>query len=183
MGARPMAQPQGTPALRRNTRTTIRSNPRAARRIGGARRARTDDLLNANQALSQLSYGPIFALRRWMEPESRRADAPAPFRHPKMVGLDRLELSTSPLSGVRSNHLSYRPGSRDRARGATQQPAMSQKVSTQKAKGRHLQDSKTTQHPAKAARRTVPLPGVRQEEREAKAASSRKRGPSRGWPQ
>ncbi len=29
----------------------------------------------------------------------------------EMVGLDRLELSTSPLSGVRSNHLSYRPGS------------------------------------------------------------------------
>jgi hypothetical protein len=28
------------------------------------------------------------------------------------VGLDRLELSTSPLSGVRSNHLSYRPKSR-----------------------------------------------------------------------
>jgi hypothetical protein len=26
-----------------------------------------------------------------------------------LVGLDRLELSTSPLSGVRSNHLSYRP--------------------------------------------------------------------------
>ncbi len=26
-----------------------------------------------------------------------------------VVGLDRLELSTSPLSGVRSNHLSYRP--------------------------------------------------------------------------
>lgn len=26
-----------------------------------------------------------------------------------MVGLDRLELSTSPLSGVRSSHLSYRP--------------------------------------------------------------------------
>jgi hypothetical protein len=28
-----------------------------------------------------------------------------------LVGLDRLELSTSPLSGVRSSHLSYRPGS------------------------------------------------------------------------
>ena len=28
---------------------------------------------------------------------------------PKMVGLGRLELPTSPLSGVRSNHLSYRP--------------------------------------------------------------------------
>ena len=27
-----------------------------------------------------------------------------------MVGLDGLELSTSPLSGVRSSHLSYRPG-------------------------------------------------------------------------
>ena len=26
--------------------------------VGGARRDRTDDLLNANQALSQLSYGP-----------------------------------------------------------------------------------------------------------------------------
>ncbi len=26
--------------------------------LGGARRDRTDDLLNANQALSQLSYGP-----------------------------------------------------------------------------------------------------------------------------
>ena len=27
---------------------------------GGARRDRTDDLLNANQALFQLSYGPIW---------------------------------------------------------------------------------------------------------------------------
>ena len=27
-------------------------------KAGGARRDRTDDLLNANQALSQLSYGP-----------------------------------------------------------------------------------------------------------------------------
>ncbi len=29
--------------------------------------------------------------------------------HPTMVGLGRLERPTSPLSGVRSNHLSYRP--------------------------------------------------------------------------
>ena len=29
-----------------------------SKRSGGARRDRTDDLLNANQALSQLSYGP-----------------------------------------------------------------------------------------------------------------------------
>ena len=27
-----------------------------------------------------------------------------------MVGLGRVELPTSPLSGVRSSHLSYRPG-------------------------------------------------------------------------
>jgi hypothetical protein len=28
--------------------------------VGGARRNRTDDLFNAIEALSQLSYGPIF---------------------------------------------------------------------------------------------------------------------------
>jgi hypothetical protein len=50
-------------------------------------RDRTADLLRAKQALSQLSYSPIL----------------------KLVGLGRLELPTSPLSGVRSNHLSYRP--------------------------------------------------------------------------
>ena len=33
-----------------------------------------------------------------------------------MVGLDRLELSTSRLSGVRSNHLSYRPSALAAAR-------------------------------------------------------------------
>ena len=53
-------------------------------------RDRTADLLDANQALSQLSYSPIMLCR-------------------KMVGLGRLELPTSPLSGVRSNQLSYRP--------------------------------------------------------------------------
>ena len=46
---------------------------------------RTLDPLLARQVLSQLSYAP------------------------DMVGLERLELSTSRLSGVRSNHLSYRP--------------------------------------------------------------------------
>jgi hypothetical protein len=55
---------------------------------GGADRDRTGGLLVANQALSQLSYSPTF----------------------KVVGLGRLELPTSPLSGVRSSHLSYRPG-------------------------------------------------------------------------
>ena len=55
---------------------------------GGARRDRTADLLRARQALSQLSYGPS---------------------DKQMVGLGRFELPTSPLSGVRSNQLSYRP--------------------------------------------------------------------------
>ena len=57
---------------------------------GGAMRDRTADLLRAKQALSQLSYSP----------NSR-----------KLVGLAGLEPATSPLSGVRSNHLSYRPNS------------------------------------------------------------------------
>ena len=52
--------------------------------FGGAKRDRTADLLRAKQALSQLSYSP-------------------------MVGLNGLEPSTSRLSGVRSNQLSYRP--------------------------------------------------------------------------
>ena len=58
---------------------------------GGADRDRTGDPLLAKQVLSQLSYSPI-----WV---------PAA----KMVGLGRVELPTSPLSGVRSNQLSYRP--------------------------------------------------------------------------
>src|SRR6202453_1117606 len=35
------------------------------RKFGGARRNRTDDLFNAIEALSQLSYGPIYCFRRW----------------------------------------------------------------------------------------------------------------------
>jgi hypothetical protein len=57
------------------------------RKVGGADRDRTDDLMLAKHALSQLSYSPE-----------------------EMVGLGRVELPTSPLSGVRSSQLSYRPG-------------------------------------------------------------------------
>ena len=64
---------------------------------GGASRDRTGDLLLAKQALSQLSYGPSV-------------------RSPEMVGLGRFELPASPLSGVRSDQLSYRPGFRARPR-------------------------------------------------------------------
>lgn len=55
--------------------------------FGGAKRDRTADLLLAKQALSQLSYSPLSPL----------------------VGLNGLEPSTSRLSGVRSNRLSYKP--------------------------------------------------------------------------
>ena len=67
----------------------------ARQRDGGARRDRTDDLLLAKQALSQLSYGPDYPISR-QQPYG-------------LVGLGRFELPTSPLSGVRSNQLSYRP--------------------------------------------------------------------------
>ena len=65
---------------------------------GGGERDRTDDLLVANQALSQLSYTPDSHLytQNFLGPKS-------------MVGLGRVELPTSRLSGVRSNQLSYRP--------------------------------------------------------------------------
>ena len=122
-------------------------------------RDRTADLLDANQALSQLSYSPILTclfhqLRRYCSSLSRSHTKvcsllrssralhlmknPALNRLPfwviflklgilsrsvlflhmsdeitthkeNLVGLGRLELPTSPLSGVRSNQLSYRP--------------------------------------------------------------------------
>src|ERR1039457_3684100 len=65
---------------------------------GGASRDRTGDLLVANQTLSQLSYGPLRPLS--LLTHRLAAD---------LVGLGGVEPPTSPLSGVRSNQLSYRP--------------------------------------------------------------------------
>jgi hypothetical protein len=71
---------------------------------GGARRDRTDDLMLAKHALSQLSYGP-------REDAPRQRIGPAKNRPgSQMVGLGRLELPTSRLSSARSNQLSYKPG-------------------------------------------------------------------------
>jgi hypothetical protein len=75
--------------------------------FGGADRDRTGGLLVANQALSQLSYSPTTLTSFWFQ-VSRYTKLET--RNLILVGLDRLELSTSPLSGVRSSHLSYRPG-------------------------------------------------------------------------
>ena len=86
---------------------------------GGAMRDRTADLLRARQALSQLSYSPIVVTSvPVILPETRRGITKhtsvcelfrnAVFRE-NLVGLSGLEPPTSPLSGVRSNHLSYKP--------------------------------------------------------------------------
>ena len=63
-------------------------------------RDRTADLLRARQALSQLSYNPIVNANLITGIHSVRNE---------LVGLSGLEPPTSPLSGVRSNHLSYKP--------------------------------------------------------------------------
>jgi hypothetical protein len=67
-------------------------------KFGGADRNRTDDIQLAKLALSQLSYSP--------KPSPA---TPSRRRPGKTVGLGRLELPTSRLSGVRSSQLSYRP--------------------------------------------------------------------------
>ncbi len=105
-------------------------------RIGGAERDRTADPLLAKQVLSQLSYSPIIRSSGRAEcverSSSHQAGRPPPIVRravrseaiedrdsvrtkapsapgPRMVGPGRLELPTSRLSGVRSNHLSYGP--------------------------------------------------------------------------
>lgn len=83
---------------------------------GGASRNRTDDLLLAKQALSQLSYGPLRSCKSSFNTDAVRSlratsetTTPHHTRQTGMVGLGRLELPTSRLSSARSNQLSYRP--------------------------------------------------------------------------
>ena len=76
-------------------------------RVGGADRDRTGDLMLAKHALSQLSYSPMIVSGFKFPVSSLKLET----RNSKLilVGLGRVELPTSPLSGVRSSQLSYRP--------------------------------------------------------------------------
>ncbi len=69
-------------------------------------RARTANLLRARQALSQLSYSPLL-LNKGLSVNTLLLTRP-------FVGLSGVEPLTSRLSGVRSNHLSYRPFNKKR---------------------------------------------------------------------
>ena len=101
---------------RTNILTRLR---RSSTSSGGARRDRTDDLMLAKHALSQLSYGPVtrrrmpfvlaFAKATAQQPSSEGPAGPKR-RARRLVGLGRLELPTSRLSSARSNQLSYKPG-------------------------------------------------------------------------
>ena len=106
------------------------SGRRRPRRCG-ADRVRTDDPRLAKPMLSQLSYSPVAA--GGLRPVAGGCSAPGPAAgcmlraaSPALpVGLGRLELPTSRLSGVRSNHLSYRPR---RARSASPRSVVENRV-------------------------------------------------------
>jgi hypothetical protein len=94
---------------------TIGSEVFIPREAGGASRDRTDDLKLAKLALSQLSYGPKRPACQHGTTDAIQTGKPvargkaAPLRTCAMVGRGGVEPPTSRLSGVRSNHLSYRP--------------------------------------------------------------------------
>jgi hypothetical protein len=79
---------------------------RISKFLCGADRDRTDDLLVANQALSQLSYSPSTISNSQFPIVDCRGVWVVVHAQ---VGLSGVEPLTSRLSGVRSNHLSYRP--------------------------------------------------------------------------
>ena len=75
---------------------------------GGGRRDRTDDLLLAKQALSQLSYAPVWdRLDRDLASSPALAGCPGTSRQSNLVGQGGFEPPTSRLSSARSNQLSY----------------------------------------------------------------------------
>ena len=92
-------------------------------RFGGARRDRTDDLMLAKHALSQLSYGP-FRRQDRLEPFPGTGLLTCSIDCLLMVGLGGLEPPTSRLSSARSNQLSYKPGRKAAHRQRGQHPQL-----------------------------------------------------------
>src|ERR1700682_1183526 len=118
--------------------------PKAKR--GGARRDRTDDLMLAKHALSQLSYGPV--------PEDECRLPVRRIRSIKVVGLVRLELPTSLLSSARSNQLSYKPLTRG---ACSRAPALRQCVAQATAPGAcssAKKEKRRRRNPANGAQRS-----------------------------
>ncbi len=96
----------------RNRHLEVGKPPPLNKRSGGAERDRTDDLMLAKHALSQLSYSPEFCSGVTARPGLHQLSAVAhmPRRSTeRMVGPGRFELPTSRLSSARSNQLSYEP--------------------------------------------------------------------------
>ncbi len=89
-------------------------------RADGAEGSRTPDLLNAIQALSQLSYSPVppssAALESPTSLVKHRGDVaihdPSPFDLPAPAGLTGFEPATSGVTDRHSNQLSYSPRAR-----------------------------------------------------------------------
>ena len=131
-------------------RTPGRSN-------GGARRDRTDDIVLAKHALSQLSYGPD---HRTIGPAGSREPAMARRR---LVGLGRLELPTSRLSSARSNQLSYKP------------KAKSVRRKTPLARAHTPQNGLPRHHTASPWRRRAANSSVKKEKRRRRSPAKRAR--------
>ena len=91
---------------------------RKIRSVNGDKGTRTPDLLSAIEALSQTELYPRFASSLVCGDKGTRtpdllgaSEALSQLSYVPKVGLARLELATSRLSGVRSNQLSYSPKS------------------------------------------------------------------------
>jgi hypothetical protein len=107
---RPAATPRNNPVFSECRRvrgpiTDATSVPISDRgcRISGGERDRTDDLLLAKQALSQLSYTPVSGIRSQDMGQKFCSLMP----DPGVVGQGGFEPPTSRLSSARSNQLSY----------------------------------------------------------------------------
>ncbi len=74
--------------------------------FGGDKRTRTADILLAKQALYQLSYTPMISMFSYQLTIVFIVRCLLLTVHCFVVGHPGLEPGTSPLSGVRSNHLS-----------------------------------------------------------------------------